>query len=794
MSKEQGFVGDKELFESRLCRLMEYQIQQTQHQLEMYQAQYQRQIGELTSSITKLIQTLEINARIVDNDGNDDTRLKVEVNSPQKSVDAVPPLPQPDCIGTPRENEQEPGHQDIYGDNQSTFEEIEEEITIEEETDPCLLEPAMSNVELQPQQPRLSDFTGIPSVDSPTVQLNFTKRNFYLPGCLPLYNFSREGKWEKAKVLLTKQPELLKSVITTASDTALLVAAKNKQWTFVEEILKIMPPDALELKDNVYGNTVLHIAAREGNKNVAKAIVDKNRNVTQIRDKYQKVPLLTAALFVSPGQKDTIEYLCTVTENKDPSPFSGPDGASLICNILDAHYYDIASYLFQRYPDLVLQKTKNSRMWPLEVIAERPFAFRNENKLKLREHCIYSLIQIDTTTLGRYHDTMGDVENPSVQSQDVPTRDGGIITKFVSRFITDLAPHVPSMERIYKLKLMHEQAAALVKGLICHLRITKTKTEVSDFFKNSKVLQTAIQFGTNELVEECLSHFPDLAWVNMNSKRLIQIAIEERNEKILKLICKTSKEYKNQLVSNRDLSGNSILHYAAKLAPSPQLTSVSGAALQMQREMQWFKGVQNLVDERNRHVRNKDGKSAQYIFTQEHNELRKEGEQWMKDTSHSCMLIATLIATVVFAAAFTVPGGNLSNDDNNENKAGTPVFLYESSFMVFAVTDSLALFSSVTSILMFLAILTSRYAEEDFLTSLPKKLIIGLGTLFFSIATTMIAFGAALFIVLGSRFAWVPIPIALCAFVPVSLFARLQFPLFVEMVHSTYRPSIFRLD
>ncbi|XP_026419723.1 protein ACCELERATED CELL DEATH 6-like [Papaver somniferum] len=563
---------------------------------------------------------------------------------------------------------------------------------------------------------------------------------------------------------------------------------------FVEELLKIMPPEALESKDNVQGNTALHIAAREGNKNVSKAIVDKNRNATQIRDKDQKVPLLTAALFASPGQKDTIEYLCTVTENKDPSPFAGPDGASLICNILDAHYYDIALYLFQRYPNLVLEKTKNSRMWPLEVISERPFAFRSENKLKLRERCIYSLIQIDTTSLGRYHgSTMGDVENPSVWSQDVHMRYRGIISKFFSRFITHFAPHVPSMERIYKLKLMHEQAAALVKGLICHLRITKSTTEISDFFKNSQVLQTAIKFGTNELVEECLTHFPDLNWANMNNKRLIQIAIEERNEKILKLICKTSKEYKKQLFSNRDLSGNSILHYAAKLAPLPQLTSVSGAALQMQREMQWFKGVQNLVDERNRHVRNKDGKSAQFIFTQEHNELRKEGEQWMKDTSQSCMLVATLIATVVFAAAFTVPGGNLSND-NNEYKAGTPIFLYVNSFMVFAVADSLALFSSTTSILMFLAILTSRYAEEDFLTSLPKKLIIGLGTLFFSIATTMIAFGAALFIVLGSRFTWVPIPIALCACLPVSLFALLQFPLFVVMVRSTYCPSIFRFD
>jgi hypothetical protein len=151
----------------------------------------------------------------------------------------------------------------------------------------------------------------------------------------------------------------------------------------------------------------------------------------------------------------------------------------------------------------------------------------------------------------------------------------------------------------------------------------------------------------------------------------------------------------------------------------------------------------------------------------------------MKDTSNSCMLVATLIATIAFAAAITVPGGN------NQDK-GTPIFLSDNLFIVFVMSDALALFSSMTSLLMFLAILNARFAEEDFVMALPEKLIIGLACLFLAIVNTMVAFGAALSILVQERLKWAPIPIALLACVPIALFAMLQLPLFIEMIISTY--------
>lgn len=157
------------------------------------------------------------------------------------------------------------------------------------------------------------------------------------------------------------------------------------------------------------------------------------------------------------------------------------------------------------------------------------------------------------------------------------------------------------------------------------------------------------------------------------------------------------------------------------------------------------------------------------VFTIEHKDLLTEAQQRMKDTSSSATVVAALLVTMAFAAIFTAPGGN--KDD------GKPLFLNESVFILFAISDSIALFSSSTFVLVFLSVLNSRFAEKDFLYALPKTLTIGLISLFISLASTMIAFSATLALVLRDKIAWIAAPVTLLAGVPVTLFLLLQYPL-----------------
>ncbi|KAJ0596466.1 putative PGG domain-containing protein [Helianthus annuus] len=160
--------------------------------------------------------------------------------------------------------------------------------------------------------------------------------------------------------------------------------------------------------------------------------------------------------------------------------------------------------------------------------------------------------------------------------------------------------------------------------------------------------------------------------------------------------------------------------------------------------IKWYK-VERLVPPNYKDHLNESHSKPHTLFTEEHKDLAKEGQKWMKNIAGSCMVVGTLIAAVMFSSAFTIPGGN-------DEKSGLPVILNTNktdrhSFLVFIISNGLALFISSTSVLIFLGILTARYGEDDFLVSLPTKLIMGMACLFFSIVTMMISFGAAIFLV-----------------------------------------------
>ncbi|PIA41762.1 hypothetical protein AQUCO_02200297v1 [Aquilegia coerulea] len=293
----------------------------------------------------------------------------------------------------------------------------------------------------------------------------------------------------------------------------------------------------------------------------------------------------------------------------------------------------------------------------------------------------------------------------------------------------------------------------------------------------------ATKFGIVEFVYKIMKYKRHLEnCKDVSGRGILLYAIMYRQEKVFNLI-QDMRDRKNRFSYIGKEDGNNTLHQAAVYSRFSQIDKISGVALQMQRELQWFEEVEKLVPPKLKDQLNNRGMTPRDLFAEEHAALVEKGEKWMKETATGCMVVAALIATVVFTAAFTIPGGN--------DTKGDPNYIKSDIFLFFIVMDALSLFSSCSSMLMFLAILTSRYAEQDFLLSLPRKLILGLSSLFCSIGTMMAAFCATLFIVLRHENRWVPIMSTILAALPVTLFILLQFPLLVDMVYKTYGPSIF---
>jgi hypothetical protein len=158
-------------------------------------------------------------------------------------------------------------------------------------------------------------------------------------------------------------------------------------------------------------------------------------------------------------------------------------------------------------------------------------------------------------------------------------------------------------------------------------------------------------------------------------------------------------------------------------------------------------------------VKNKDGKTAQQLFKEEHKTLRDEAKDWIKDRSNAGMIVATLIATITFAAVITVPGGI------NQEK-GKPIFLSDNTFKVFVVSDVLAFFFSMVSLLMFLSAINGCYTEGDFMRVLPIRLVFGSNFLLFAVVAVTIAFNAALSMLLLEKTRFLAMSILSLVFLP----------------------------
>ncbi|KAL4586401.1 hypothetical protein LXL04_011037 [Taraxacum kok-saghyz] len=623
------------------------------------------------------------------------------------------------------------------------------------------------------------------SRDIPGVKEHFRYEN--------LHHAVEDGHIELVKEILKNEPNAGRVIVTCHGDTALHLAILSGKIKIAFELVKLMTSEDLEIA-NEFGATPLSLTAITESTKLARAMVQKNHKLVEIKKgntDESSLPVIVASMY---GRKKMVHYLYYKTPKELLDPARGIEGALLLNNLITAEFFDIASMLLHRFPHLGVTPDHHGN-YAIHNLAHKSAAFASGSHFPFWKRWIYGCVRIHSpwddqiqkgdSSCGSEHEI--DIDQSSIDEEFIshPSllhRLGWILLQFL----------VPDIKHLHDKKLVNDEASKLLSCIFKEMRgLSPSELENMQI---DKAVHSAIKHGIVEFVVELLTHNPEFIWrKDKKGRTIFSHAIILRQEKIFSLFYSLGTR-KSIVASRHDIFGNNFLHLAAKLSPPAQLECVSGAALQMQRELQWYKEMESLVQPKYKDQMNQNHWKPRTLFTEQHNELAKEGEKWMKNTAGSSMIVGTLIAAVMFTTAFTIPGGTSEGGNGGKNdRAGLPIMLYtdRSTFMIFMISNGLSLFASCTSMLMFLGILTARYAENDFLVSLPTKLIFGIACLFLSIVTMMVSFAAAMYLMLHRTLHWVSIPLIVFSTLPVLLFSALQFPLLLEMCFRTYGSTIF---
>ncbi|KAJ8645321.1 hypothetical protein MRB53_007069 [Persea americana] len=266
-------------------------------------------------------------------------------------------------------------------------------------------------------------------------------------------------------------------------------------------------------------------------------------------------------------------------------------------------------------------------------------------------------------------------------------------------------------------------------------------------------------------VETILKHCPDSAeLVDLSGRNALHLAVRKNNESTLRSLLKR-REFR-MLINGPDYAGNTPMHLAAQQKYGEMIELL----LKCKHVDLSIKNKEGLTAlDICRVTRNKEGLTALDIcgYTTEqrliHDKLKKHGavpsgqEQWQEMllmppppklplprvgaiaeklqlclplphafslapelisissntefVTNTLSIVTTLVATVTFAAAFTVPGG-YKNDGIGE---GLPIFIKNAALKVFLISDSIAFCSSMAATI--LLVYASANPEDKFLSN-----------------------------------------------------------------------------
>ncbi|XP_050245440.1 uncharacterized protein LOC126693497 isoform X3 [Quercus robur] len=345
-----------------------------------------------------------------------------------------------------------------------------------------------------------------------------------------LYLAALTGDWKSIEGM-----QRIQRRIGMKGETTLHIAAAANQEEFVKKLLawmgdnnRIITAENVTLTSgNKIGTTALNFAAAVGNVKIAKAMLDIDiGDLPNIATKVNK-PVKPLLMAASLGHSKMVELLYRKTM------MDGNEEGEIFIACIKNDLFGEALKMMDANNRLA--RVENNGETALHVLARKPRAF-------------------------------------AIESQP------GVLTRHINN--------------IPWLKFKQENSKQSAANELLTKCLEAYKWDVEHLIETPEIPQAlfeAASVDNNEIVVKLIRFNLDILLTTDKDKSIFHIAVEKRNESIFNLL-KELGSLGDIIVQKRTENGNNILHLAAELAPQEKLNAISGAALQMQRELLWFKG------------------------------------------------------------------------------------------------------------------------------------------------------------------------------------------------------------